>query len=391
MFLLPLQMIGCSHETSPADQIGRMRLPSALVEKLLEELRDAGTNAVLLSTCHRTELYWWGDADLSPWFAAQVVPRAGGPMVIERREADLAVRHLFSVASGMRSVRFGEPEILRQVRSAWSIAQSVRDADAQLDSIFARAMEAARHIRLAIGSDADPALATRIREAIVARRESFVSAGRMAPLEILVVGAGDAARGVLEAIALPSILATGQWTIRVTSRSNVRGARLAQSFAIRSTPWEKRDDGLRTADVAIFAAQTSTPLIDAGLAARIGDDAAHEKLWLDLGVPANVDARQLPVSVEWVGLDALAPRSVHDAVRDRRATVALQHELARFATAMQRRRIGARIPAIEEHAATVARAALASTAVQQGTRDSADAVARQVTRLLLRELSEMSA
>ena len=196
---------------------------------------------------------------------------------------------------------------------------------------------------------------------------------------------------MLEAIALPSIMAIGHWTIRVTSRSNSRGSRLARSFGSGATPWDARDDGLRAADVAIFAAQTSTPLVDAVLAARIADGTADRKLWLDLGVPANVDARQLPASVEWVGLDALAPRSQHDAARDRRATVALQHELARFATAMQRRRIGARIPVIEEHAANVARAALASTAVHQGSRDSAYAVARQVTRLVLRELSEMSA
>ncbi len=59
-------MVGCSHETSAADVVGRLRMPAIMVDACLAELRAQGVPAVLLSTCHRTELYWWGEDDLSP-------------------------------------------------------------------------------------------------------------------------------------------------------------------------------------------------------------------------------------------------------------------------------------------------------------------------------------
>ncbi|MES3035581.1 MAG: NAD(P)-binding domain-containing protein [Gemmatimonadota bacterium] len=388
MFLLPVQMVGCSHETSAADVVGRLRMPAIMVDACLAQLRAQGVPAVLLSTCHRTELYWWGEDDLSPWFEAQVVSRGGGAVELERREADLAVRHLFSVTAGMRSARFGEPEIMRQVRTAWMAAQLAGTTSTLLDTVFRRALEAARHIRVAIGSDADPSLGARVRDALQAR---FADAGSATsqPREVLIVGAGDAARGVVETLVQPALRAGMR--VAITSRSDTSAARLAATAGAIVVPWADRDEAIRSADAVVFAVQASTPLIDGSLAQTLVDGCASRAFWIDLGVPANVDATALPAQVDCVGIDLLAPQSRRDLARDRRANGALQRELARFAGDMQRRRIGARITVLEARAATVARAALAASTSPSGSDDSADAVARQVTRLLLREIAELSA
>ena len=389
-------MVGCSHESSASDVVGRMRMSAAEIERHLASFSGRGVAAVLLSTCHRTELYWWGDADLLSWFDAHVVPRGYGPAVVEQREADLAVRHLFSVTAGMRSARYGEPEIMRQVRTSWTASQDAGVTHALLDAIFRRALEAARHIRLAIGDDADPALGSRVRDTIVAHGLSRAEAdGNVAPLQLLVIGAGDAARGVLEALTTDRPRcghpAGDAWRIAVTSRSDSSAARLASAFGVQPLPWASRDAALRTADVAVFAVHAATPLIDAATATRLTDGRGTSAQWLDLGVPANVDVCGLPASVQWIGLETLAPHSRSNAVRDKRANAALQRELARFATEMHRRQVGARITMLEERAATVARAAFAAASSTPGDTASADAVARQVTRLLLRELSKLSA
>ncbi len=385
MFLLPVQMVGCSHETSDAVAVGRVRLSAAAVQSALESLRADGIAAVLLSTCHRTELYWAGDADLQPWLEAQLVSRTSAPLHVERRIADLAVRHLFSVASGMCSARFGEPEILRQVRTAWITAQSLEATDAMLDAIFRRAVEAARHIRIAIGCDADPSLGARVRDSVLAREGR--PDGQLT--DLLIVGAGDAARGVLETVTAASM--RSRVRVSLTSRSDDRAARLAAANGATPIPWCRRDEQISVADAVVFAVQSTTPLIESRAAGRLMAAREAKALWIDLGVPGCVEPGALPPSVELVGLDALAPPSRRDVGRDRRAHMALQRELARFAADTQRRRIGSRILALEERAASVVRDAVKGSSDGAWSADTADAVARRVTRALLREIAELSA
>lgn len=367
-------------------------MPAVMVDTCLAQLRVQGVPTVLLSTCHRTELYWWGEDDLSVWFESQVLMRGNGAVELERRDADLAVRHLFSVTAGMRSARFGEPEIMQQVRTAWMAAQLAGTTSTLLDTVFRRALEAARHIRLAIGSDADPSLGARVRDALVTHLAAG-EVGSLSPREVLIVGAGDAARGVIETLVQPALRSTLR--VAVTSRSDASATRLAATVGAMVVPWADRDAAIRSAAAVVFAVQSSTPLIDGALAGTLTDGCSRRALWIDLGVPANVDATALPPQVDYIGIDLLAPQSRRDLIRDRRVSAALQRELARFAGDMQRRRLGARISVLEARAATVARAAMeASTGAAAGIagrENPADMLARQVTRLLLRELSELSA
>lgn len=69
---------------------------------------------------------------------------------LERKHADLAVRHLFAVSAGMCSARFGEPEILGQVRRAWSVSHNVGATNALLDCVFRHAVDAARTVLSAL-------------------------------------------------------------------------------------------------------------------------------------------------------------------------------------------------------------------------------------------------
>ena len=380
MFLLPVQMVGCSHETSEAEAVGRLRLNSAAVEAALASLAAEGIAAVLLTTCHRTELYWSGEAALLPWFEMHILSRTASPLHVECRDAELAVRHLFSVASGMCSARYGEPEILRQVRSAWITAQSLGASNALLDTVFRRSVEAARYIRVAIGSDADPSLGACVRELVLARDTS--ADARI--VDVLVVGAGDAARGVLETLTVASLRSRIRTSL--TSRSDERAARLAATFGISVVPWSSRDAEIAQAGAVVFAVQSSTPLIDAAKAQCLMADRLTRALWIDLGVPACVDSSGMTANVELVGLDELARQSRRGATRERRAHTALQREWARFTADGARRQTGSRILMLEERAATVEASAYAGLPA-----DAADAVARRITRVLLREITELTA
>ncbi|WP_291160508.1 hypothetical protein [Gemmatimonas sp. UBA7669] len=384
MFLLPFHVVGCAHESTRADVVGQLRPDPLRQRALLRELAAQGVEAVLLATCHRSELYWWGDHDLEPWFETNIVGAHRHAVNVSRHDADLAVRHLFGVAAGMHSVRFGEPEILGQVRQAWLTARDAGAVRGELDSVFRHAVDAARHIRAAIGDEVDGTLGDRV----VARLASFVereAARSGGPLPVVVVGSGDAARGVLDAMARAVLPVQ----VGVTNRTMSRAETVAIAHGAEVIAWEQREQAMAEARVVIFAIHASTPLLR-GEALAVLSAAGPARLWVDLGVPGAVDpavsatpsARDAWAAggLDFVTLDELSQDVGPErrAQRSRKATWALQLELARFARATHRHALGARLGALEAQAVAVA---------TSQTEASRDEVARRVTRLVLRELT----
>ncbi|GAB1344263.1 NAD(P)-binding domain-containing protein [Gemmatimonas sp.] len=384
MFLLPFHVISCSHEANSADLVGSLRLSAEQVAGALGDLHRRHVPAVMLSTCHRTELYWWGDEALTEWFAHTLMGSAPASTPVlrphfEQADADLAVRHLFAVASGMRSARFGEPEILGQLRRAWMLARDVGAAHGAIDGVFRYAIEAARHIRSAMGHETDASLGARVCQRL--RKELDMRSFRDLP-QIVVVGSGDAARSVLNALRHNPVAGA---QVHVTSRTDQRAQLLADEFAVALVPWEQRDQALREADAVVFAVHVTSPLVPASFAASM-PERDTPAVWVDLGVPGAVAADFSAAYVQMIslaGIEADAEtqsvpwRAFHEA-RVRRANVALQQELARYARAAHRHSLGARLGLVEEQALAVA---------SSHGDAPVDEMVRKVTRLVLRELS----
>lgn len=382
MFLLPFHVIGCSHETNAPELVGGVRLSVERTADALGALHRRGVPAVLLSTCHRTELYWWGDDDLDAWFADTLGSASAGTIQFERADADLAVRHLFAVAAGMRSVRFGEPEILGQLRRAWTLARHAGTAFGPLDGVFRHAIDAARHIRAEMGMPSDASLGDRVHDRIT----GYAAVRGASDLRVLVVGSGDAARGVLESLRVRPVRGAH---VQVTSRTDMRAAAIAQNYGVGALAWDDRDFAIERADVVVFAVHVTTPLVDGHVAATL-PVRSTPSLWIDLGMPGAVCGDFAAPAVRLVTLadleqdesagaqhDSGAWRAQHEA-RRRRAAIALQQELARYARATHRLSLGARLGALEEQAVAVA---------SQHSEAPVDEVVRKVTRLVLRELT----
>jgi glutamyl-tRNA reductase len=389
VFLLPFHVIGVSHAANSAERVGRLRLSIERTDALLTALRTRESSAVLLSTCHRTELYWWGEEELGEWFVTEVIGdtgdatrASGAPNVrIDRVDADLAVRHLFSVASGMQSARYGEPEILGQVRRAWIASREAGTACGPIDALFRQSIDAARHIRGAMGSDGDPTLGDRVAERMVAHASAQYAQGTGADTSwrVLVVGSGDAARSTLDGLraAEPGLLPALH--LEVTSRTDERAETLAARFGVPVRPWAEREIAMQQADVVVFAAHVTSPLVMPEFAETFPVRNGRA-LWIDLGVPGAVSTDFAAAQVEVVPLKAIAgvEAPLLQVERTRRASSALQHELDRYARATHRLQLGARLGALEERAV--------AAAIAHGDA-TAEGVARRVTRLVLRELT----
>ena len=155
-FSMPIVVIGLSHRTAPVNVRERFAFPDARVPDVLKQLRDSGTvsEAVILSTCNRVELY----------AVTALEPRAAFPALrdfllnchdyrdpVQDEFYSLAephsLEHLFKVACGLDSMVLGETEILGQLKKAYDLALQTGHSGARLNKAFQKAFNVAKHIR----------------------------------------------------------------------------------------------------------------------------------------------------------------------------------------------------------------------------------------------------
>src|SRR3569623_325060 len=132
---MKVQMIGCSHHNSTVEQRERLGFSSRQAEEALAALRRRypRTEAVLLSTCNRIEVYTASDEpETSPSHqqVAEFLAEFHGLNVYDifddlfERTGEDAVRHLFTVAASLDSMVVDEPQISAQVKQAYELAAS---------------------------------------------------------------------------------------------------------------------------------------------------------------------------------------------------------------------------------------------------------------------------
>ena len=398
MFTLPLHVIGCSHENADASIIGRLGIAESELSLLLKDVYGAGIPCVLLSTCNRTELYWWGERDAAPLFKAWVIGRLGSlpPRLIERRDADLAVRHLFAVAAGLRSQRLGEPEILGQVRRAWMSARDAGVTNSQLDSVMQRGIQAGRRIRAhASASEWGRSLGEAATEFI----DQLVGEDGWKTRRAVVVGTGSAAESSAESIAKRCPV-----ELTIMSRSDDRAGALATTLGALTSPWTSRLETFMHADVVIFATRTKSHVVKREEAEAIMSRRSGPKaVWLDLGVPPNVEqGSEAPIGLDHFTLSDLPQELTADDEGAIIAEGALQSELARFASELHRRVLAEQLPAMESIANDVARDTVRRLRISLGRSatgddwysDDLDAAAteaaKRMARVILREIGSVN-
>ena len=128
---MSLVVVGLSHRTVPLELLERMAVPAEKLPKALGDLagRDFVSEAVILSTCHRTEIYavaerFHGAMQDIRHFLSELAfapPEDFSDHLFTYHDEAVA-SHLFAVTAGLDSVVLGESEVLGQVRNAWERA-----------------------------------------------------------------------------------------------------------------------------------------------------------------------------------------------------------------------------------------------------------------------------
>ncbi len=343
-------VVGLDQKHAPPDLLDRVSVTEAGLPKALGRLRDQPnlSEAVLLSTCLRTEVYAVverfhdGVAELQE-FLCEV---SGSPVAqlaeysTIRFDDDVSA-HLFTVAAGLDSAVLGESEVLGQVRRAWERAQGEAVSGPVLGALFRHAVETGKRVR------SETAIArgiTSLSHGAVAlaadRRTGGLSGARVA-----VVGAGEMGEGVAQALG-----GHGVERLVVANRTPERAEALAASLPdvvapmIETRSLDDLGSLLSGADVVFSTVDTSHPIIDRALLEETlaGRDGSPALLVVDLGVPRNVE----PTASELDGLDlvdmGMLRAAVADAVSGRQDEVAaasaiVSDELERYRVAARAR------------------------------------------------------
>jgi glutamyl-tRNA reductase len=287
---MKLQLVGCSHHTAPLAVRERLAFSREQIPLALARLRERfpQTEAVLLSTCNRVELYTAADLPEhapSDQQAIEFLAAFHGlrPEEIAAdlflRKRDEAVRHLFRVAASLDSMVMGEAQILAQVKEAYQLASAGDHTGPLMHAAFQWALRVARRVaaetaihqrRVSIPSVAVADFASQIFE-------------RFDDKQVLVIGAGEMARETLR-----YLLDSGARHITIINRDTAHAQELATEFGGLISPWEQLLDRLIEADLVISTTGASQPIVTLDDYRRIEAQRYQRTLFvLDLAVPRD--------------------------------------------------------------------------------------------------------
>jgi glutamyl-tRNA reductase len=285
-----LALIGCSHRTAPVELRERIVFSREQALTAADDLRREGIleEAVVLSTCNRSELYGVpSDAIESPASAMEEyftsfhgIPRRELDGRIYREQGGDAVRHLFRVAAGLDSMLLGEAEILGQLRNAYNQALDHGATGPVLNRVFQGALEVGKRVRSETEVGARP-MSVAFAGVKLAERVF----GSLKAHSALIVGAGAMAEQVVE-----HMQSRGVRELRVVNRSLENAAELASRFGGEALPWEALGSALGASDVIVTSVASSAPVLTrAALERALAKRSGKPVFAVDLGVPRNVE------------------------------------------------------------------------------------------------------
>jgi glutamyl-tRNA reductase len=385
-------VVGLNHRTVPLELLERVNVSPVRLPKVLSDLagREHVSEVVVLSTCHRTEVYAVAERYHG---AVQDIRNALSELAFIPPEDftdhlytyfdEGAVNHLFSVAAGLDSVVVGESEILGQVRQAWQSAQEEGTTGPRLAALFRHALIAGKRART------ETAIARGTTS--LAHAAVDMAARRLGSLEgkrILLLGAGDVGESMAVAVAG---IAGAQ--VFVANRTWDRAVALASRVGGRAVQLDGLQDALAEIDVLLTSTGAPSAIVDhTDLAPVVEARRGRPLLIVDVAMPRDIDpsVAELP-GVELLDLDDVRA-FVEAGLAERRREVGrvraiVEDERDRFNDSINAREVAPTISALRDRAESLR---IAELERQRGRLEGLDPKQREaveaVTRSVLAKL-----
>ncbi|MDE3070958.1 MAG: glutamyl-tRNA reductase, partial [Acidobacteriota bacterium] len=249
----------------------------------------AASEAVVISTCNRTEIYQVtadpvrAEAHALSLLArrAAIRPTELAGAIYSPRNCD-AARQLFRVTAGLESMIVGEAEIQGQVRRSFEAATAAGHTGALIDRLFTAALTTGRRVRsqTLIG-------ASRVSIPSVAVDLASGTLGTLADRQVIILGAGETSELTAEALARQ-----GAGTVFVANRHADRARSIAERFGGSVVSLEGLPDQLLEADIVVSSTSSPHHILGAEeLDLVMGQRSERALLLIDIAVPRDIDPR----------------------------------------------------------------------------------------------------
>jgi len=277
-----LTLVGVSHHRAPIELRELVALDLEACRALAQQLAERlGGEAIVLSTCNRTELYLAREEDAEEEAVAAVTELADdraadlGAALYRLRDQGAAL-HLFRVAAGLDSLVPGEGEILGQVRSAFEAGAP----GPLLDHLFRHALHTGRRVRVETAIGESPASVPSAAAALA--QQVF---GELQGRSVLLLGAGKMSESTAR-----NLVSRGAEIAVVANRTLAHGEDLARKLGAQALSLDAVAAELEHADVVVSATSAaglvlSQETVAHALRVRKG----RPLLLVDLAVPRDLD------------------------------------------------------------------------------------------------------
>ena len=369
-------LFGVSHRSAPVAVLERLSTDESDQAKIVAEVLRSPlvTEAMVLSTCNRVEVYAVVDAfhgGLS--VIGQVLSDHCGISLGDLtkhayvRYAEAAVEHLFSVASGLDSAVLGEQQVLGQVRRSYAAAEAHQTVGRILHELAQRALSVGKRVHSETGIDAAGASVVSVALGMADRRlaepGSGIGTGGLVGRCAVVVGAGS-----MGALSAAHLVRAGIGRVHVVNRSLPRAERLVQNLReqgvdAKAFPFDHLPPVLADADVMVSCTGAVRPVVSlADVHRGLAHGADRKQLVIcDLGMPRDVDpaVAGLP-GVHVIDMDRIqrepAARAAASDADAARAIVAA--EVANYLAGQRMAEVTPTVTALRQRAADVVEAEL---------------------------------
>lgn len=278
-------VVGINHKTAAVTLREKIYFAFDKLSLYLNDLLSRGyaREAVLLSTCNRSELYCDSNdiSAVTDWFCTQTsLPRNEVESAIYAYRDEDAVAHIMQVACGMDSMVLGEPQILGQLKEAYSESCSANAVDTLFHQLFQQVFSIAKEIRTTTAIGACPVSVASAAVHFVKQQNAVFDQAK-----VVLVGAGDTteliARYLKNQLARP---------LTLVNRNVEKAAILANEFGGKVYGLDKLATALVDADIVFTATGSIVPVVSQAIVAEaMQARQARPLVLMDLAVPRDIE------------------------------------------------------------------------------------------------------
>ena len=357
-------LIGVNHKTAPVEIRERLAFDDAMCAAGLRTLVDGQIvrEGLIVSTCNRVEILSAtanDQIDLGAGRVTQFLDTSGQlpPGFLNehlyRHTDEEAVRHLFRVASSLDSMVVGEPQVLGQVRHAYSLAVEAGTAGRILNRLVHHTFRVAKRVRSETGIAASAVSISYM--AVELGKKIFAS---LKNSTVMIIGAGEMAE-----LSAKHLVNAGASRVLIANRTEATARQLANQIGAASVvPFNQIAEFLHEADLVICS--TGAPdyvLTEADVRKATARRRKRPTCLIDISVPRNIDPAAAKVrNVFLFDIDDLE-NVISSNIRERereaeRAELIVQSEVMQFQQSLRLMDVGPSIGAMREKFEEIARA-----------------------------------